>query len=59
MTDYLTMPKQAEISMLLFYSLICVYFFVFWSDCVVVVFLVTALTMALAAGQRSGSAKGR
>ena len=59
MADYLMRPKQAKIGMLLFYSLICIYFFVYWLACVSVVFLVAALTMALAVGQRSRSAHGR
>ena len=45
--------------MLLFYSLIGAYFFVFWSAHISLVFMFAALTMALAAGQRSRSAQGR
>ena len=51
MADYLTRPKQAKTSMLLFYGLICATLFVFWSTRVSLVFLLSALTMALASGQ--------
>lgn len=59
MADYLTRPKQAKTSMLLFYNLICANLFVFWSVHFSLVFLVAALTIALASGQRSRSVQGR